>query len=541
MKNVFFILLLFIGVSQVSAQKPVFTTAKLNSALFYLRGAELTHTTTVNLQKGTNEVVVKNVANQLDDNSIRVKSNKTITVMSASFSNRYYTEYEIDPNSMAMKKLKDSVEWTQKEIANVNNKIEMERQAIVMLDKNQAVGGQNTGVNVVELSKMMEYFRQKRLDFADNIYKYNQDAKKLNETLNRLKNQMNARESDQEKISNGKVVLQIMSDVAQTVQLEISYITNLASWQPFYEVESKGIDQPVHLISKAKVYQTTGFDWKQVKLTMSSSQPNPNNAVPELYQWYLSVRQPVRALSGNYYKKSESIMAEADSYVAAPPAPNKMEKVNSAANYTAVTEQTLSVNYDISIPYDIYANGKPHTVTLQEQDLPATYSYYVVPKLNTDAYLIAHITDYAKYNLLKGEANIIFEGTYVGKTYIDPSSTKDTLELALGVDKGVVVTRNKIAEKSGNKIFSNNREAASTYEIAIRNNKKIAIEIAVKDQFPLSSDKEIIVELNDKSGGTVDNEQGTISWDLKIKPQSTQKLRFGYTVKYPKNKVIYNL
>lgn len=544
MKNLFLALVVF-GSLSLMAQKPIFGTAKLNEALVYLRGSELSHSVTVNLKKGSNEIIVKNVANQLDENSIRIGTNKPATVMAATFTNSYYSEYEVDENSAAFKKIKDSIELVNKEIVTVNNQLETDRQTIALLDKNQAVGGQNNGVSALELSKLVDYYRQKRLEIANNINSLQTKQGKLRATLDRLQNQLSFSEKNEEKISTGKIVLQVMSDLDQTVRFDISYVSNLASWIPTYEIESKGVSQSLQITSKAKVKQTTGLDWKQVKLSLSSNQPNPNNAIPYYSVWRLSTVAPVRA---NYNKvktysaSSDYEMAETTSYKKeAEKSKDKQSYANTAADYTSVSEQTLSVNYAISIPYDIYTNGKEHSVTLSKQEAPATYSYYTAPKLGTNAYLVAYMTDYGQYNLLAGEANILLEGTYVGKTYLNPSSTNDTLEIALGIDKNVVVKREKITEKSGNKVVSGTKESAYTYEISIRNNKSIATTIEVKDQFPTSTNKDVVVELTQSDNATIDEEQGTLAWKFNIKPQDTKKVRFGYKVKYPKSLTIYNL
>lgn len=54
-----------------------------------------------------------------------------------------------------------------------------------------------------------------------------------------------------------------MNEVAGNVNLDISYITNSASWQPFYDLRAENINASIDLAYKAKVTQTTGIDWKK--------------------------------------------------------------------------------------------------------------------------------------------------------------------------------------------------------------------------------------------------------------------------------------
>jgi len=76
------------------------------------------------------------------------------------------------------------------------------------------------------------------------------------------------------------------------------------------------------------------------------------------------------------------------------------------------------------------------------------------------------------------------------------------------------------------------------YEISIKNNKKTAVEITVKEQYPLSTDKSLEVNLDETSGASIDKETGILTWKVKVPAGSTQKLKFGYTLKYPKDKQV---
>ncbi len=211
------------------------------------------------------------------------------------------------------------------------------------------------------------------------------------------------------------------------------------------------------------------------------------------------------------------------------------------SDYTSINENQLNVSFDIDIPYDILSNSKPHSVALKDIKLPATYKYYAAPRVEKEAFLLAEINDYSKYNLLPGEANIIFEGMYVGKTNINPNQTSDTLNLSMGRDKKVSIKREKVVDKSGTKFLSSKKEQTFTFDITVRNNKKETVNMLLKDQYPLSTDKEIEVELLESNNAKENKETGILTWDLKLNPNETKKIRISYKVKYPKDKVIDNL
>jgi uncharacterized protein (TIGR02231 family) len=533
------------------AQKPIFTTAKVKAATVYFNAAEISQTTSVNLPLGTSEIVIKNVAVDLNENSVQIGAPASVTVLSVQFTNDYVSEYEVDLKSPALKKVKDSIVLVQKEILKVGNSKNAEIKTLALLEKNQQVSGVNSGLNVMELMKMVDYYKAKQTETANTINTLTEKEQKLNEILQKLNNKLEVDTSKEEKTSSGKLIVQVMNNLAGAVPLDITYLSNNASWTPFYDLRTESVTAPINMMYKAQVIQNTGIDWKKVKLTLSSGVPNQNNQAPLLSSWFLNYRTNERlqeVVVMGYGSKKKGVTNQLQGKVAGVQIANEemdaqpiMQSESSISNYTTVSENQLNVSFDIDIPYDILSNGKVHSVSLKEIKLPASYKYYAVPKAEKDAFLLAQIADYSKYNLLRGEANIIFEGMYVGKTFIEPSQTSDTLSLSMGRDKKVTIKREKVVDQSGTKFLSSKKEQTFTFDITIRNNKKEAIEMLLKDQYPLSSNKDIEVELLQSDNAKINPETGILTWQLQMKPNETKKIRISYKVRYPKDEVIENL
>jgi uncharacterized protein (TIGR02231 family) len=528
------------------AQKPVFTTAKVKAATVYFNATEISQTASAIIPAGTSEIVIKNVANDLNESSVQIGAPSTLTVLSVQFTNDYISEYEIDDKSPAIKKVRDSIKLVQKELLKVANAKNSEAKTLDLLDKNQQVSGVNSGLNVFELMKMVDYYKAKHTELANNINTLSEKEIKLNEILQKLNNKLEIDASKEEKSSSGKLIVQVMSDVAGNVPLEISYLSNAATWSPFYDLRVENVKDPINMLYKAQVIQNTGVDWKKVKLTLSSGNPNQNNQAPLLSSWFLRYGENQNAYGYmNQMDKRNQIQGnmrakpiQAEMLVESAPAPMVKKSIS---QYTTVAENQLNVSFDIDIPYDILSNGKVHSVALKDIKLPASYKYYAVPKVEKEAFLLAEIADYSKYNLLPGEANIIFEGMYVGKTAINPSQTADTLNLSMGRDKKVSIKREKVVDKSGTKFLSSKKEQTFTFDITVRNNKKENIDLLLKDQYPLSTDTAIEIELLQSDGAKINAETGILTWQLQLKPTETKKVRISYKVRYPKDQIIGNL
>ena len=538
MKKILF--LFSILVSTIAwAQKPIFTTAKVKAATVYFNAAELSQTTSITLPVGTSEIVIKNVADYLNESTVQIGAPNSVTVLSVQFTQNYISEYEIDETNPVIKKVRDSITWTEKEIKKVQIEKYSNQQTIALLDANQNVGGANTGINVAELMKLVDFYKTKRIALDNMVVSLQETEVKLNTKLNSLKSKLEINTQKEEKSSKGKLIIQVMNEIAGLVNLDINYITNNASWTPFYDLRAENIASPINMMYKAQVVQNTGIDWKKVKLTLSSGNPNQNNQAPLLSSWFLRYQ----STDYGYFQKERKDDSKLQEVVVTGYSAKKVKKVSYASSTVSanIVENQLNISFDIDVPYDVLSNGKPHSVALKEFKLPATYKYYAAPRVDKDAFLLAEINDYSKYNLLPGEANIIFEGLYVGKTIINPNQTSDTLNLSMGRDKKISIKREKVADKSGTRFLSSKKEQTFTYDITVRNNKKEAVDVTLKDQYPLSTDKEIVVELLESTAAKENKETGILTWELKLNPSETKKIRISYKVKYPKDKIIDNL
>jgi uncharacterized protein (TIGR02231 family) len=180
-------------------------------------------------------------------------------------------------------------------------------------------------------------------------------------------------------------------------------------------------------------------------------------------------------------------------------------------------------------------------VDIRNYELKADYNYSTAPKLDHDAFLLAKATGWEELSLLPGEANIFFEGTFTGKSFIDPNNIKDTLSLSLGRDKRIVVKREKQKEFSSRKFIGTNQKESYAWEISIRNTKAEAIKISLEDQIPVSQNSQIEVTTIDITGAKYNKNTGKLSWDLNLKANETKKIVFKYEVKYPKDKQVNGL
>jgi TonB-dependent SusC/RagA subfamily outer membrane receptor len=598
MKQISFVaVLLFAIVLQAySSGEKNTVPAVLKSATIYRSGAELTHTARVTLEQGNNELVIDGISNRINVNSLQIGNDGNVTIMSVEFSTDFLKPTQ---KSAVTKRLEDSLENVVRELTVVRTAIKTDEELLDLLKANKAIGGAQNGLSVAELTKMMDYYRIKSLELQKEINQYKEREVKLIENHSRITLQIKEEEKKNTK-TVGKVMLQLFSPMGGTYNFTVSYVTPLASWSPSYDLRVENITKPVKLAYKAKLVQTTGIDWKSVKLTLATSIPNQNSNAPVLKSWFLSYQyprvqgnglagsaagfdnrskleevvvvgygtardalseekekqyqEPLYVVNGNIMSKREfskidknafkdlQVLKDASATAiygsrAAGGAIVATLK-NELSDYVSVSDNELNVTYEIDLPYDVPTNGKEQNVALKEFTVPALFKYYTAPRVDKDAYLLGEVADWESLNLLPGEANIIFEGTYIGKTLIDPNNTLDTLSFTLGKDKRVVVTREKLKDFSSVKFLGSNKKQIFTYEITVKNNKKEKVEMMLKDQYPLSTNKDIEVEVLETGGAVNNAETGILNWKLELAPGESKKVRISYSIKYPKDKEI---
>ena len=207
-------------------------------------------------------------------------------------------------------------------------------------------------------------------------------------------------------------------------------------------------------------------------------------------------------------------------------------------NYTShgdlIEEGITNTRFEIKKTHSIPNDGDVTVIEIENYNVPAKYEYFAAPVLNENVFLTAKIENWEQYNLLPAEANVYFEGSYSGKTNINPHSTTEELTISLGVDPNVIVKRTQPKDFKKNTFIGGNRVISKQYEIELKNNKSSAIDIVLYDRIPISQNKAIKIDDIDTGTSEYDDKKGLLKWTLNIDANDKSDHSFSYTVKYPK-------
>lgn len=547
-----FAFLFLLSANLFFAQKPIYTKAKVTAVKVYRNSAELQNTVSFSVPSGISEIVIGNISEEINEKTIQIGVNsKNISILSSQFTSDYSTDFKMDTTNPQIKKVNDSIKIVENLISKNRIELDANKKAVELLDKNQTVLVGSNSSNVAQLTQLTEFYTNKRIELENKLVSLKTKGDDLSKKLSRLKSSLKTKEQKEaEEFADGVIVLKLMSPAAGNIKLNINYLTDNVSWKPYYEIKAEKISAPLDVTFKAIVKQNTGLDWKGVKLTLINGNSSRNNYAPTVSPWFIYARSPKEReiQREEIASKSAAIRIRGMGSVNAAEYDDQYKELEGRAESVAVGYAGFNVNtnelntsYNIDIPYDILSNNEDHLISLYQQKIPADYQYFTAPNYNREAYLLAKIKDFSKYNLVSAPASIIFENMYIGETRISPDQTNNEMNITLGNDPKISIRREEVQDKSGEKFLSSYREKVITYDLVIKNNKKEQISIEVKDRFPLSNNEAVKIEVLDKSGAAKDDEKGFLTWNIKLSPSETKKLRVSYKVRYPKDYTINGL
>ena len=483
---------------------------------------------------GEHEVVLQNLPLYIDPQSIQVRGTGDFTILAAAGRQNFLGETVLPPK---VRKLQDSLDEVNDDVKVWNFQRESLVQEHDMLMANKMVGGSNTGLNVAELVKATDFFRQRSLEIKSKIHNLEQKLKEGYEESAKLTAQLSTMRS-RYKQPFGEIAVSIRATGKVAGTLNVSFLTSGASWAPIYDLRAKEDSKTIELVLKAQITQNTGMDWKAIRLTLSSGQPGLGAQKPEIspISVYFEENRPMAVYGKRKMAVSMDMPTTAESSQGSDM--ENMALTGAAPQAVMVDNGGLNLAYTLEQTANLPSSPQMQTVEIRKQELPAILRLAAAPLLDQDVFAIAIIRDYGTFNLLRGQLNVFYDGTYTGQSYLPASTAQDSLVVSLGRDRKVLAKRESVPSKESKNFFGNEKRQAYQFEITLKNNRKDATVVRLEDRVPISRNGSIVVDRNELTGGIVDEATGKVIWDIALTAGQSKKIILYYTIKYPKDKRI---
>ncbi|WP_353241622.1 DUF4139 domain-containing protein [Providencia sp.] len=509
-------------------------SVKLNHATIFLRGAELDNNVTLSLKQGQNNVVLTNIATNIDPRTLSVSlKNGDVIIRSINVQ-----KVSIPPvYSPEITTLQEQQKQNNQQIENLNITIKVGEEQLSLL-KDQRFFGESNSQTIEQSLQKLSFIRQQMTQILQEQQQSQASIDALEEKNALLQAQIDENLPavvDQQT----QVVMVIDAKNTTTAQMQLSYLTPDAAWSPSYDFRSQDIESPIVLTYKANVVQNTGIDWQDVNLTLSSVNPSKNITPFNLQPWRLSV------YDDSVQYESQALMRPAPAPIAMAETSMRAKKQRDSsgiADFVTASNNGINLNYDISLPYSLKSSTKPNSLTIKQSDVTGKYQYTATPKLAEDVFLQANIDNWQALNLLNGNVNIYYGNTYIGNFQIDTNQLSDTLFIPFGIDKNIQISRESNEKmKKKPSFIGSTIEQKEGYLIKAKNMHSKPINLTIIDQLPVSQDSEIKVSEIDNKQAVVNKTTGELTWKVAIEPNQQIEIPFNYTLSYPKDKHILGL
>jgi uncharacterized protein (TIGR02231 family) len=537
---------------QVMGNNEKLVKSTVSKVTVFTRGAQVHRSAPVTLPGGVTQVIFSGLSPQIKPSSIQAGGKGAFVVLDV----KHEIKYPQPPapvvselpkeviREIAM--LEDSlteIQFRSDDIKERRSALQLEKDMIV---KNKLAKAEGKSDSLEVLIKAMDFFHRKLADLNSQLAKINRDEMKnskrqtlLTTRLNELRTFKINTEPEKKYEPEHRVIVTVSAEAAVSGTVDINYMVTEAGWIPSYDLRSTSPSEPVQLTYKADVYQNTGEDWDDVNLKLSTSNPNRSHVKPQLPAWYITYYTGLREVTVPGMARSTSpanvnTLSSKDEEALTDNI-KKLSAAESSEKYAQLVETMTNVEFTIKLNYSIPSDGITHTVAVKSDKLPATYVHYLVPKLDSEAFLLARVTGWENLNLLPGKANLFYEGTYVGETVLNPSVINDTLDLALGRDNGITVTRTRLPVKEANKLLGSDITKTISWELRFKSNKSKPVHLIVEDQAPLSRTTDIKVAMKDQGNASYNTTNGLLKWDFNLDPKAYKALKFTYEVTHNKD------
>lgn len=561
MKKVVAFIFAVLVTGNILANDEKIVSSQIDKVTVYSQGAQIYRSSSYTVSKGVTQVIIEGISPRIDPKSLQVKATGNVIILDSKYSLFYPKPEDVNVDGLPLK-IRKSIQLLQDSIKNINygiqeiqDEIDVYNATKGILAGNGAMRGQGKVNDSIQLLKeAVDYYTVKMLE----INKKLQKLTKMKVEKTEIRNGMNARLLDLQNYQNNanlkpkpqgpihRIVVTLQTEDYAKGKIDVSYLVSNAGWVPMYDLRSDVNQGNINLSYKAQVYQNTGVDWEDVRLSISTNNPYQNKTKPTLHPWYIDYYVYNQSQKRSNYGNGLKQKAAAYGYNDNAPTTNSaaIEEVAvmdavTADKFVQVVDQVISAEFQIDLPYTIKSNNEQHMVLVKNEDLKADFKYYTVPKFDKAAYLVAELSKLDELQLVPAKANIFFDGSYIGETYLDPTTMDDTLQLSLGKDPNIIVKRTLLKHESKDKIVANNKERTFAYAIEVKNLKSTSIEIVVQDQIPVTQNAEIEIEAVELSKGVLDERTGIIEWSFNLKSKGSKDLEFKYKVKHPKDQNVY--
>jgi uncharacterized protein (TIGR02231 family) len=552
-KNITFyalILMLFFSFTCTVLQQEISTGSKIKDVYIYPNSAMLTRQALIELDSGLYRVVIDDILEKFDEKTIKAELEDNNNELAKIKGVSVETVYVEEEQSIRIKQLQDEIKELEKKIRIITmqkNSLQDKKEflnSIIYLFQEQRTKQDST--NTIPSTEQLEAI-------------YNFLDKKLSVNYEQLLNQDFQIESYQDKVALlQKRLQQISNEQRETkkvigldlevyqktnVSILVSYLLNNGiNWRPVYDIKTDLKNDKIAIVTYALIGQSTGIDWENVQISLSTARPTVSGQLPPIDPWFLrpykideNIQKSVEMLPmfarGEYDAVSEDIVVEEEEQL------------------IPVEYKGTSVTYKIPQSVSIPSGSSQEKVFISEDKLNGQFNYRAYPRKSSFVYFNVYVDNNLDIPLLPGEMNIFIEGGFTGNTSIGYIPPGNDFDVSLGIAENLKVKRELVKKFRDETLIATipSSKIATKYEykITIENYQDIQSLCHTFENMPVSEDDRIQVNIDKISKEPQvknwEDKEGVWMWEVLLEPQEKSEISITYSVIHPRDIQIIDL
>ncbi len=398
--------------------------------------------------------------------------------------------------------------------------------------------------DIEDWQNLLDFIERENRRIEHKIINIKRESAKIKEKIQTLSSKLhNMRVSKQGK----EVVIDCEVITAGGLTINLSYLVQYAVWTPEYVLRYNKSEQTVDLNYKALIGQTTGEDWKDVPVLLSTARPHLGAAPPKLTPFYIRTRPVSLRIPGVSTKKVDEAVAlktgirSSKLHVRGGSVGSESPPIS--REETKITKSEFSANFAIKSPLSI-TSGATRRVLIKKTKLPVELSLYSCPRLLEHAFAAGKITNSMDIPILEGTGGVYVEikpsedstpvSTFVGNEKILSTASGQKVTVHLGIDQDIKVKHKLEKREYLSKKGDKQTRIRYHYMITVENFKKHFVDLTLEDRLPVSTMKDINVgDFDIKPQPDTKRDDGIIRWKLPLEAGQKISISIEYTIKFP--------
>lgn len=346
-----------------------------------------------------------------------------------------------------------------------------------------------------------------------------------------------------------EVRIDVASAAATKATLRVTYAVRNARWVPLYDARldtgAKDRKPQLELVRRAEVTQSTGEDWSNVTLGVSTVRIGRGGSAPELNSLvaqYPHVPKPLALGTASDLARPAPMTRQAQSPAMAKIA-EAAESRERADEQQAVAEiGDFQATFKIPGRISLGAAEGAKSLRIASMTVPADLAVRAAPVMDPTAFLEASFKQTDDTSLLPGKVAIYRDGTFVGRGKITASAKDDIVRLGFGADDKVRIERAVVKRNEGSAglLVTTSKTDERSFKTTIRNGHDFPIKVAIEDQLPISENEDIVVEMLPSStqptASNIRDRRGVLEWSFDARPGEVKDINFAWRIRWPKDK-----